>query len=160
MSTINTIILDTMEAMQTLNATISGMYAPAVAKYPTVIDTAGLPFCLTWPGEGEAWQKGPGYDQDVMTYRVIVYLDPVAQNDLPVHAVDGATLLQTVWNLYVKSANTPLIPGPSPAQVTLQSGPDGPHMRHGGLVPTLSFGGRGFFGFELQIPVRVQWLNP
>ena len=155
-STTNTIILDVMNAMQTLNATIAGVKAPQVAQYPTAIDTATLPFAMTWPSSGDGWQKGAGYSQGSMTMRVLVYIDPVAQGDTPVHAADGAVLLQQFWNLYMLSLNTPLINTP-PYQATIESGPSGPHIRHGGLVPTLSFVGRAFFGFELTIPVRAQW---
>jgi hypothetical protein len=63
--------------------------------------------------------------------------------------------LQQFKNLYIKSINTPLF-NPGPYQATIESGPTGPHMRDGGLVPTLSFGGRPWFGFELPIPVRWQ----
>ena len=159
MPTVDTIILDTMNALQTLNATVSGVKAPQVANYPTAIDTATMPFAMTWPGDGEAWQKGDGYCQQIMTYRVIVYLDPVAQNDIPVHAVDGARMLQQFLNIYVNRTNTPVANNP-PYQTTIMSGPDGSHIRHNGIGPTLSFGGRGWFGFELQIPVRVQWQLP
>src|SRR4051812_4501238 len=117
--TIDTVIFDIMTAMQALNATIPGVIAPAPALYPTSIDTAVAPFCMTWPGDGENWQKGSGYSQGTRTYRVIVFLDPVAQNDIPSHAVAGALLLQQFVNLYIKSANTPLI-NPGAYQATIE----------------------------------------
>lgn len=156
MTTLDTIVIDIMGAMQTLNSSIPGVIAPQPAQYPTSIDTAGAPIVITWPGDGEAWQKGDGYSQGApRTYRVICFLDPVAQSDIPSHAVEGALLLQQFVNLYVNSINTPLI-NPGPYQATIQSGPRGSHISDGGLVPTLSFGGRAWFGFELSIPVRWQ----
>jgi len=154
--TIDTIIYDIMGAMQSLNSQISGVQAPQPAQYPTSIDTTnGQPFVMTWPGSGESWQKGAGYSQGTRTFRVIVFLDPVAQSDIPSHAVEGALILQQMINLYIKAVNTPLF-NPGAYQATIESGPTGPHIPDGGLVPTLSFGGRPWFGFELPIPVRWQ----
>ncbi len=155
--TLDTVIFDIMGALQTLNASIAGVQAPQPAQYPTSIDTTqGQPFVMTWPGGGENWQKGGGYSQGApRTYRVLCFIDPVAQSDIPSHVVDGALLLQQFINLYVKSTNTPLF-NPGAYQATIQSGPDGPHISDGGLVPTLSFGGRPWFGFELSVPVRWQ----
>lgn len=156
MPDVTTIILDAMNALQALNNTICT--APVVSSYPTAIDTGSGPICITWPADGEVWQKGGGYDQGVLNMRVIVFIDPVAQNDIPSHAADGAVLLQKFLNLYVKVGNTPQA-APPPYQLTIQSGPASSHVHHGGLVPTLSFGGRAFVGFELTIPVRMEWIQ-
>lgn len=150
-----TIILDAMNALQTLNRGICA--APPVEAYPTAIDTGSGPIAITWPADGGAWQNGGGYDQATINMRVIVFIDPVAQNDIPSHAADGAVLIQRFLNLYVNAVNTPQA-GPPPYQLTIQSGPDGSHIHHGGLVPTLSFGGRAFVGFELTVPVRMEWI--
>src|SRR5512138_2176637 len=157
---VDTIILDTMNALQTLNASVTGVQAPQVAAYPTNIDTTnGQPFVMTWPGDGEAWQKGDGYCQGIMTYRIIVFLDPVAQQDIPAHVADGALLMQKLWNLYVNRNNTPIANNP-PYQTTIMSGPDGSHIGKSGLGPNLTFGGRPWVGFELTVPVRAQWQLP
>lgn len=153
--TVDTVVFDIMDALQGLNATITGVKAPLSSRYPTSIDTATMPFAMTWPGAGESWQKGAGYSQGKRTFRVIVFLDPVAQNDIPVHAVQGALLLQKFVNLYIRSTNTPLF-NPGPFQATIESGPDGAHITDGGVVPSLQFRGVPWNGFELQIPVRWQ----
>lgn len=156
--TLDTVILDIMTAMQALNRTISSVQAPPPEAYPTAIDTTqGQPFVMTWPGDGDDWQKGGGYSQGQRTFRVLCFLDPVAQSDIPSHAVAGALLLQQFKNLYIKSVNAPLI-NPGAFQATMESGPTGGHMTDAGLVPTLSFGGRAWFGFELAIIVR--WQGP
>lgn len=156
MPTIDTIIIDIMDAMQALNRTITGVQAPPTNAYPMNLNTTGgQPFVMTWPGTGESWQKGAGYSQGKRTFRVLVFLDPVAQSDIPSHAADGALLLQQFVNLYIKSANTPLF-NPGAYQATIESGPSGLHIPDGGLISTLSFGGTPWFGFELPIPVRWQ----
>lgn len=152
---LDTVELDICSAIQTLIAsTIPSVQAPQPHDYPTAIDTVnGQPFAMTWPGNGDDWQKGAGYSQGTRTYRVLVFLDPVAQSDIPSHAVAGMLLLRQFKNLFIKSINTPLI-NPGAFQATMESGPSGGHMTDAGLVPTLSFGGRPWFGFELAIAVR------
>ena len=157
---LDTVILDIMGALQNLAGAVPGIVAPQPSVYPTALDTLnGQTFVMTWPGAGENWQKGAGYTQGApRTYRVLVFLEPVAQSDIPTHTVAGAVLLQQLINIFVKSSNTPLF-SPSatvPYQATIQSGPDGPHITDGGLVPTLSFRGVAYFGFEISVPVRWQ----
>ena len=154
--TLDTIAIDIMGALQALvTANITGVIAPQPAQYPTAIDTAGAPIVLTFLAGGESWQKGPNYSQGQYTYRVIVFLDPVAQNDIPVHVVDGANLIQKFHNLFDKSTNTPLF-NPGAYQATIESGPTGPHITHTEPGPDLMFRGGAWYGFELQVPVRWQ----
>lgn len=161
MPTTDTIILDTMNVMQALHRTLTvdgrPVTAPPVANYPTVIDTPSLPFVMTWPAAGEAWQKGHGFDQWRRTFRVIVYLQVLGQDDVPSRTVPNALILQQIINLYVNPVNTPLGNIP-PYQLTVQSGPDGPHITDGGLITTLSFGGRPFVGCDIQVPIRAQYI--
>jgi hypothetical protein len=157
MPTTDTIILDTMNALQALNRTISGVTAPEVAKYPTVIDTPSLPFAMTWPRTSEVWQKGDGYNQGNRTYGIIVYLQAVSQDDVPSRTVAGALLLQQFLNLYVNARNTPLA-SPPPYQLTIKSGYEGHHIPDTGLGALLSFGGRSFIGFELSVSVQQMWI--
>jgi hypothetical protein len=157
MPTTDTIILDAMNYLQVLNRSITTVTAPTVDKYPTVVDTPSLPFAMTWPSGGEGWQKGPGYIQANRIYRVIVYLQAVAQDDVPSRTVAGAMLMQQFLNLYLNANNTPQA-APPPYQLTIQSGPDGPHVTDGGLVSTLMFRGVQFVGFELAVPVQQMWI--
>lgn len=156
--TLDTIMVDIMGALQTLNTSISGVQAPQPNLYPTAIDTtSGQPFAMTVLGSGEGWQKGAGYSQGVYTYRVLVFLDPVAQSDIPSHVVDGALLYQQFMNIFILSTNTPLF-NPGPYQASIQSGPDGPHISGPGPGPTFKFRGVDWYGFELAVPVR--WQGP
>ena len=155
---LDTIAIDIMGALQTLCATISGVQAPQPSAYPTALDTTnGQPACLTFLGSGESWQKGAGYSQGQYIYRVIVFLDPVAQSDIPSHVVDGASLIQQFHNVFDKSTNTPLF-NPGAYQATIKSGPDGPHITHTEPGPNLVFRGVPWYGFELAVPVR--WQGP
>ncbi len=130
---------------------------PQVLEYLAIDTTNGQSIALTFPGDGESWQKGAGYSQGTRTFRVLVFLDPVAQSDIPSHVVDGALLLQRFVNLFVLSTNTPLF-DPGPYQATIVSGPDGAHITDAGPGPLLRFGGRDWYGFELAVPVR--WQGP
>ena len=154
---LDTIAIDIMTAIQALiAANISNVQAPPPTLYPTAIDTMnGQAVALTFLGSGESWQKGPGYSQGQYTYRVIVFLDPVAQSDIPAHVVDGASLIQKFHNLFILSTNTPLF-NPPAYQATIESGPTGPHITHTEPGPNLQFRGVAQYGFELQVPVRWQ----
>jgi hypothetical protein len=157
----DTVILDCMNYLQTLNRTItldSGAHikAPEVAFYPTVLDTPNLPMVITWPGAGEHWLKGGGWHFTERTYRILVYLQVLNQDDIPSRAVYAATLFGKFVHLY-SGASVVAAANPPPYQLTLESGPQGPHHSDDGLVPSLSFGGRAFLGFELAIKTRAQW---
>jgi len=156
--TLSTIVTDIMGALQNLAAGISGVQAPQPSVYPTAIDTTnGQSFAMTVLGSGEGWQKGAGYSQGIYTYRVLVFLDPVAQSDIPSHVVDGAQLYQQFMNVFILSTNTPLF-NPGPYQASITSGPDGAHISGPGPGATLRFRGVDWYGFELSVPVR--WQGP
>jgi hypothetical protein len=156
---LDTIAIDIMGAIQTLiNDNIAGVIAPQPGVYPTAIDTAnGQAVALTFLADGQSWQKGAGYSQGEYTYEVIVFLDPVAQSDIPIHTVDGATLVQKFHNVFDLSTNTPLF-NPGAYQATIESGPTGPHISHTRPGPNLTFRGVAWYGFILSVPVR--WQGP
>lgn len=158
MPTISTIILDTMNALQTLHSGITGVKAPQVANYPTMLDDGNTPLAITLPAHGEHWIKGGSYNQANRTYHVYVFIEPLTQYDLPSRAVQAVTLLQQFANLYVNPANIALA-NPPPYQLSLQSGPDGAKHSDEGLTPNLAFGGRPFYGFQFSVTVRAEW-NP
>jgi hypothetical protein len=157
----DTVILDCMNYLQGLNRTIlldsgAAIKAPEVAFYPSVLDTPNLPLAITWPGAGEHWLKGGGWHWTNRTYRILVYIQVLNQDDIPSRAVYAATLFGKFVNLYT-NPSVVAAANPPPYQLTLESGPSGPHHADDGLVPSLSFGGRPFLGFELQIKTRAQW---
>ncbi len=154
MATTSTTIIDAMNYLQALNRTL--IKAPDVSTYPTVLDTPNLPMAITWPGAGEWWLKGGGWAQTHRTFRVLVFIQALNQDDVPSRTVQGAELLGQFLNLYLTAAVVAQA-NPPPYQLTIESGPQGPHHTDDGLVPTLSFGGRAFVGFELAVKVRAQW---
>ncbi len=159
--TLNTIAIDIMGALQNLIATqLPNIQAPPPNAYPTSISpTGGQPFAMTVLRSGEGWQKGYGYAQGVHTYGVLVFLDPVAQNDIPSHVVDGANIFQQVLNVFTDYRNSALF-DPGAYQATIESGPSGPHISGTapGPQPALTFGGTPWYGFEMTVPVR--WQGP
>ncbi len=158
--TLDTIVYDIMAAIQSLIVTnIPTVQAPQPNVYPTAIDTTnGQAVALTFLGSGQSWQKGSGYSQGEYIYRVIVFLDPVAQSDIPSHVVDGALLIQQFHNLFDHSIKSVLF-NPGAYQATIETGPDGPHITHTEPGPNLAFRGVAWYGFELQVPVRWQGIQ-
>ena len=153
---VDTVILDIMGALQTLAGSISGVVAPQPNVYPTAIDTmSGQPFVMTVLRSGEGWQKGAGYSQGIYIFDVLVFLDPVAQSDIPSHVVDGALLYHELMNVFIRSTNTPLF-NPGPYQASIQSGPDSAHISGPGPNPNLVFRAVPWYGFDLSVPVRWQ----
>lgn len=158
MATVETIILDTMNYMQALHRTATGiLYAPAVEAYPPSLDTFNLPFVFTYPGGGKWWIKGGGWAQMERTYRVLFYIQPLGQDDVPSRTVEGVQILQRLINLYADKDNVAQA-NPPPYQLTFQSAPDGPQHSDDGLGATVTFAGKPYVGGELRIVTRCQWL--
>ena len=157
--TLDTIVYDIMSALQNLIAiNITGVQAPQPSIYPTALDTTnGQAVALTFLADGQSWQKGGGYSQGEYMYEVIVFLDPVAQSDIPSHVVDGVLLIQKFHNLFDHSIKSVLF-NPGDYQATTKTGPDGPHITHTEPGPNLAFRGVAWYGFELAVPVR--WQGP
>lgn len=158
-NTIDTILIDAVNALQTLNASIAGVtFAPQLSAYPTQLNTMQLPALLTWPSDGQLYVKGGAARASVRTFVVLGFVQPLTQNDIPTNAAAALLLLQRCINAYTNVSNIPLAnPSPTvPYQLTIESGPDMQHS-DGGLVPDLSFGGAAFHGFRLRINVRALW---
>lgn len=145
--------------LQALHRSISGVrYAPDLSAYPTVLDTANLPAVITWPVDGSWYMKGGGWKVDERTMLVLVYVQPLAQNDIPSNAAASVALLGRLREAYITYANalqaTPDID--SGYQMTLNSGPERP-MSDGGIEANLSFGGAAFYGARIRVNVHLQW---
>lgn len=146
--------------MQAVNRGVTGVVsAPNLDAYPTSIDTASLPFVLTWPGPGSFYAKGGGYKVDDRTFRVLCFLQPLAQDDLPSNAVNAVQLLQAMRETYIENTTIALAdPDTNDGyQIVVTSSTDNPQSDNG-ITPGLQFRGVPFIGFELQIRCRILWL--
>jgi hypothetical protein len=145
--------------IQAQNLLVSGVLeAPALSAYRTAIDTPNLPYVITWPAEGSFYAKGGAYKADHRIMRVIAFVEPLGQSDLPTRAVEAVQLLQAMRDRWITNSVIPLQDpvGGVVYQITAESGPDRPHSDTG-LVSNLVFSGRQFHGFEIRLNVRILW---
>lgn len=147
--------------LQALHRGTTGIkYAPDLAKYPTSLNTASLPAVLTWVGPGNFSHKGGGWRWDVRTALVLLYVEPLGQNDIPSNAARAVALADALRERYITTAQIPLAyPGDNPGgyQITLESSPDGATHSDGGIEPNLSFGGAAYYGVRFRLNVTLQW---
>ena len=156
MASTDTLIHDAIDLVQALNRSVAGVRtAPALASYPTVIETAMLPCLITWPTQGRWYVKGGAERQMLRTFQVIGYVEPLGQNAIPSRAVQAIDLLQLLINAYTNTDNIRLF-NPPPYQLTIESSSDTQHA-DGGLQSDLMFGGRAFHGFMIDLNVRAVW---
>lgn len=148
----------TIDLIQTVNRGVAGVrLAPALAAYPLKADTADLPLVLTWPSEG-TWQSelGGSKRRQDRTYRVICFLEPLGQSELPKRLDNAAMLLQAMietWlEPYTAALASPVNAGDKQVTVAI-----GQALEDTGITPTLTIGGVPHFGFELRLRVRELW---
>jgi hypothetical protein len=149
--------------LQARHRALSGIkYAPDLHKYPTQLNTPSLPAVLTWIGGGSFWHKGGGWRWDDATALILLFVEPLGQNDIPTNASKAAEVLASLRALYITTAYIPLASSDDNAsgyQLTIESSQDSPHT-HGGIEPNLSFGGASYYGARLQVKVTMQWGAP
>ncbi len=132
--------------------------APDKDAYPTAMDDALCPYALTWAGPGSWYQKGGGYKVDERTLEVFVFVESLAQKDIPTRTGQGERVLEAVKNLFLIPANIPLDDGTiSGYQITLESKPGSPHTDTG-LVSEFPFSGKLWFGFNIHLNCRIMWI--
>jgi hypothetical protein len=93
------------------------------------------------------------------TALVLLYVEPLGQNDIPSRAVEAVRLLAALRETYINVANIPLaLPDDNTGgyQLTFESGPETPHTDEG-IVPNLSYGGAAYYGARLRVTVTMQW---
>ncbi len=159
-----TITRDTINAMQgILNGLTltfpaghtSIMKAPDVSRYPTGMNTAQLPLALTWPGASSFDYEGMagGKRRFAQSLTIIVYIQPLGQNDIPSRAEEALLWLDVVRNKLLDVVAIFDV-GQKGYQVTLQQSQGQPH-RDSGLISSLQFGGVPHFGFTIDVTARI-----
>lgn len=150
----------TIDLIQTLirDGGTSARKVPALSAYPLKADTADLPLVLTVPGEATWHTKGleGALRREDRVYRVIAFVEPLGQNELPTRVLLAATLLQELKDLFL---GTPALSDPTSYgdyQVTIEQSDAQPHS-DGGIVPTLQIGGVPYHGFTIELRVRELW---
>ena len=142
--------------------TLSPQYlsnVPDVDGYFTALSDALCPYAMTWPGPGSWYQKGGGYKTDIRDFAVYVFVESLAQKDIPTRTQQGIRALQAVRNLFLIPANIPLDSGASTGyQITVESR-EGNAQSDTGLTAGLPFSGAPWFGFTLRLSVRTMWIS-
>lgn len=99
-------ITDTIYELQTIHRNISGIKtAPLVlGDYPPQIRTAQLPIVLTVPADSTWSMRTHSGDYDeIRSYRVMVYVDPVAQGKPFEYAETALGLIEIFGIVYLKN---------------------------------------------------------
>ncbi len=132
------------------------LYAPHVDRYPTQLTTAQLPLALTWPGGSSFDFEGisGGKRRFMQSLTIIVYIQPLAQNDIPSRTNEALDWLDVTRNALLDHTVLIQETGPQAYQAVLTQGLGSPH-RDSGVTPSLSFGGVSYVGFTIDITVRV-----
>ncbi len=157
-------IVQTINLIQTVNATISGVRkAPQVAQYPVKADTPDLPLVLTVPAAGQWHHSGIGGALKRMdrVYRIVCFLEPLGQNELPARFQDSMNLLQAFVDMWLTPTGTTGYPialadpvNAGDPQVTIADG--NPHSDTG-LRRDLRMGNVLYMGFTIDLRVRELW---
>ena len=152
----------TINLLQAINRAITGVRkAPAVHQYPPSIITNDLPMILTWPSDA-TWERKGGFgalNREDRTYRIIAFVEPVGQKDIPTRLVAAVNLLVAFEEAYLLRATSnillsaPTALGEGTHQIVIAGVP----QSDGGIISNLSAGGVPFHGFELRIAVRELW---
>lgn len=147
--------------VQTKLATLQPTYLAQVPldfeHYPTSMADELCPFAFTWPGQGSWYQMGHGYKVDDRTLTTYVFVESLRQRDIPTRILQGVRVLDAVRDLFITPINIPLDYGnTSGYQITVASKRDTPHSDTG-LRSDLVFSGYPWFGFIINLKVRIGW---
>ena len=155
---VNLSVLNTVYAGNTAYDA-SAPHAPSLENYLTVLDSANLPYVLTWPGPSRFYSKGGGWIVDMETLMIVCYVQPLGLNDIPSRATEAVRLYQVMRRKYTTVATIPLASPATSAgyQITAESGPNSPHSSDG-IQSNLNFAGKPYLGFTLHLNVRIQFV--
>jgi len=132
------------------------LQAPHIDRYPTQLTTAQLPLALTWPGGSSFDYEGiaGGKRRFMQSLTIIVYIQPLGQNDIPSRTEEAIDWLDVVRNALLDNVVLIQETGIKAYQAVLTQGLGNPH-RDSGVTPSLSFGGVSYVGFTLDVTVRI-----
>jgi len=96
-------ISNSISLLQTLHGGITGVkLAPTV--YRGSINTAQLPFVITWPAPAETTYQTLKAYQSLRTYSVRCFVEPVGQNNIDAPIQEAITLLERFLDTYMNNS--------------------------------------------------------
>ena len=140
----------------TLGSKTITMHAPHLERYPTQLTTAQLPLALTWPSASSFDYEGVsgGKRRFMQSLTIIVYIQPLGQNDIPSRAEEAIEWLDVVRNAILDKNVLISETGPQAYQAVLTQSIGSPY-RDSGITPSISFGGVSYVGFTIDATVRI-----
>lgn len=143
-------IEDGINAVQTINATVSGVSAPAWQDYPASLTTYMLPTCLTWDISSDIVVEG-GL---VVGLTIEVIFEAIAQGSFDRLRANLLTIkdgFEEVWRPYVEgTVDTNIVTDPIIEIIT------GQPLTMTGILPNpesgqaLSYPSQEYWGFKIQ----------
>ncbi len=132
------------------------LMAPHLDRYPTQLTTAQLPLALTWPGASSFDYEGVsgGKRRFMQALTIIVYIQPLGQNDIPSRAEEAVEWMDVVRNAILDQDVLVAQTGAQAYQAVLTQSIGNPY-RDSGITPSLSFGGVSYIGFTMDVTVRI-----
>ncbi len=132
--------------------------APDLENTLPALHDALCPYVMTWPTEGQFYQKGGGYKVIEGTCTIFCFVESLAQKDIPLRAVQGTRIMRAMINLFATAANIPLAEIDATGyQITVTSKVDSPQS-YSGLRGNFPYSGLPWFGFSIPLNVRIQWI--
>lgn len=131
---------------------------PDMEHYFTSLLDAQCPYVMTWPGQGQFYQKGGGYKVIEGTCTIYCFVESLHQKDIPTRTLQGTRILQAMINLFATAANIPLDTGGSSGyQIYVASRFDQP-QDYSGLRGDFPYSGMLWCGFSIPLKVHIQWI--
>lgn len=151
-------LITAINAIQAINATVSGIKAPEWEDYPPSLTTAMLPMALTWPSEDTI---GP-FDGDTVALTINVAFEAIARGSFDAVRQNLMGVMDSFRVLY-----RPYIENDPSVTLQLNSDPiieivPGAALRMSGLLPNpesgaaLAYPAMEYWGFKISgLAVRI-----
>ena len=129
--------------------------APDQGDNITALHDALCPYAMTWPTSGEWWQEGGGYKICEQELTIFVFVESLAQKDMPTRLVEGTRLRDQVMNMFITASAISLARGYYQIYVASRYEK---HQTDSGLRGNFPYSGMPWFGFSVPLKVRIQWI--